>query len=117
MRDVSRAHILSLSNPAASNQRILLISDLITPQLVINNIRKHFPELKERIIEGTPRQILPENVKPTGWNTKKSYDVFGKEWAYIDLETSVVDTVKDLLRLEKEWHTLEVHQEQVGGAH
>lgn len=116
MRNVSRAHILSLSNPATSNQRILLISGLITPQLVINNIRKHFPELKERIIEGNPSQILPDNVKPTGWNIKKSYDVFGKEWAYIDLETSVVDTVKDLLRLEKEWHTLEAYGEQIGGA-
>jgi hypothetical protein len=59
--------------------------------------------LKERIMEGNPSQILPDNVKPTGWNTQKSHDVFGKEWTYIDLETSVVDTVKDLLRLEKEW--------------
>ena len=103
MRDVARAHILSLSNPATSNQRILLVSDLITPQLVINVIRKHFPGLKERIMEGKSNQILPDNVKPKGWNVQKSYDVFGKEWAYIDLETSVVDTVKDLLRLEKEW--------------
>lgn len=103
MRDVSRAHILSLSNPATSNQRVLLVSGLITPQLVINTIRKHFPELNDRIIEGNPQQILPDNVQPTGWDTGKSRDVFGKEWTYIDLETSVVDTVKDLLRLEKEW--------------
>jgi hypothetical protein len=54
-------------------------------------------------MEGNPSQILPENVKPTGWNNQKSRDVFGKEWKYIDLENSVVDTVKDLLRLEKEW--------------
>jgi hypothetical protein len=103
VRDVSRAHILSISNPATSNQRILIVSGLISPQLVINITRKHFPELKDRIMEGNPSQILPENVKPTGWNTQKSYDVFGKEWKYIDLETSVVDTVKDILRLEKEW--------------
>lgn len=103
VRDVSRAHILSLSNPATSNQRILLVAGLITPQLVINAIRKNFPELQERIIEGNPSQTLPENVQPTGWDTRKSYDVLGKDWSYIDLETSVVDTVKDLLRLEKEW--------------
>ena len=54
-------------------------------------------------MEGHPRQILPDNVKPTGWNNKKSYEIFGKEWSYIDLETSVVDTATDLLRLEKEW--------------
>ena len=103
VRDVSRAHILSLSNPAASNQRIILVSGLITPQLIINHIRKHFPDLKQRVIEGNPSQILPDNADPTGWNTKKSHEIFGKEWTYIDLETSVVDTVKDLLRLEKEW--------------
>jgi len=103
VRDVSRAHILSLSNPATSNQRVLLVSGLISPQLVINHIRKHFPELRDRVIEGNPAQILPDNVKPTGWNTQKSYDVFGKEWSYISLETSVVDTVENLLKLEKEW--------------
>lgn len=59
--------------------------------------------MKQRVIEGNPSQILPDNVDPTGWNTKKSHEIFGKEWAYIDLETSVVDTVTDLLRLEKEW--------------
>jgi len=103
VRDVSRAHILSLSNPATSNQRILLVSGLISPQLVINHIRKHFPELRDRVIEGNPDQTLPDNVQPTGWDTQKSYDVFGKEWSYINIETSVVDTVDNLLRLEREW--------------
>jgi hypothetical protein len=103
VRDVSRAHILSLTNPSASNQRIILVSGLITPQIVINIIRKHFPGLRERIIEGKPSQTLPDNVKPTGWNVEKSYNVFGKDWAFIDVETSVIDTVKDLLRLEKAW--------------
>jgi nucleoside-diphosphate-sugar epimerase len=106
VRDVSRAHVMSLTNPATSNQRILLVSGLITPQIVINIIQRHFPGLRERIMEGKPSQTLPDNVKPTGWNVEKSYKVFGKGWDFIDVETSVVDTVKDLLRLEKEW---EVH--------
>ena len=103
MRDVSRAAVLSLSSPATSNQRILLVSGLITPQLVINHVRKHFSELRDRVIEGNPGQTLPDKVKPTGWNTQKSYDVLGKDWSYINLETSVFDTVENLLRLEKEW--------------
>ena len=103
MRDVSRAHVMSLTNPATSNQRILLVSGLVTPQIVVNIIQKHFPGLRKRIMEGKPSQTLPDNVKPTGWNVEKSYKVFGKGWDFIDVETSVVDTVKDLLRLEKEW--------------
>lgn len=54
-------------------------------------------------MEGNQSQILPENVRPRGWDASKSCKVFGRDWKYIDLETSVVDTVKDLLRLEKEW--------------
>lgn len=59
--------------------------------------------MKDRIIEGNQSKILPENVNPTGWDTRKSHEVFGTEWRYIDLETSVVDTVKDLIRLESVW--------------
>lgn len=103
MRDVSRAHILSLDSPATSNQRVLLVNAHITPQLVVNIIRKNFPELKSRVPEGNPSQIVPDGVQMTRWNNGKSFQVFGKDWAYRDLETSVVDTVKDILRLEKEW--------------
>jgi hypothetical protein len=103
VRDVALAHILSLSNPAASNERILLVSGLITPQLVINIIRKRFLELRDRIMEGHPEQVCPEGVKPTGWDTSKSQDIFGENWHYMDLETSVVDTVDCLLKLEKGW--------------
>jgi hypothetical protein len=31
----------------ASNQRIILVAGIITPQLVINTIRKHFPQLDD----------------------------------------------------------------------
>lgn len=97
------AHILSLTTPAASNKRIILVSEQITPQLVINIIRKHFPELHDRIIEGNPEKILPDGVDPTGWDTGRSFEVFGKEWKYRSVEESVVDTVKDLLEWEKRW--------------
>lgn len=75
----------------------------MTPQLVINIIRKRFPQLHDRIIEGHPDKILPDGVDPRGWVTKKSFDVFGPGWGFRDLEESVVDTVNDLLAHEKEW--------------
>ncbi|PMD43886.1 NAD dependent epimerase/dehydratase [Hyaloscypha variabilis F] len=103
VRDVALAHVLSLEIPKAANQRIILVSDLITPQLVVNIIRKHFPQLHNRIAEGNPDQILPKGVHPTGWNRSKSFEIFGDGWGYVGLEKSLVDTVKSILDLEKKW--------------
>lgn len=104
VRDVARAHVLATTTPNASNKRILLVSELITPQLVVNTIRDRFPNLRDRVAEGDPSQILPKGVNPTGWNVSRSYDVFGKDWTYKTLEESVTDTVEDLLRYENRWN-------------
>ena len=92
-----------MTSPEASNKRIILVSGLISPQLVCNFIRKNFPELKDRVMEGKPEQILPPNTDPTGWNTSRSKEIFGPDWEYIGLEKSIVDTVKSLLERENEW--------------
>jgi hypothetical protein len=75
----------------------------LTPQLVINAIRKNFPELKERIMEGKADKVLPDGVELTGWDTKRSFEVFGEKWEYKGLEETVVDLVQQLVDLEKEW--------------
>lgn len=80
----------------------MLVSGPVTPQLITNIIRKNFPGLKSRVPEGNPSQTVPDGVQITRCNNIKSYQAFGKDWTYRDLETSVVDTVKDILRLEKE---------------
>ncbi|KAF2802312.1 NAD(P)-binding protein [Mytilinidion resinicola] len=103
VRDVARAHVLALEKPAAGGKRNLLVAGLITPQLVANLIRKNFPELRERVAEGTPEQTLPKGVQPTGWDTSRNFEVFGPDWRYIGLEESLVDTVKSILELEKQW--------------
>lgn len=93
-----------MTSPAAAQQRILLISGVISPQLVANIIHKHFPELRERVIRGKPDQIFPNGVHPMGWDTSRSRKILGGAgWTYIDLEQSVVDTVRCLLELEQEW--------------
>ncbi|OXV05421.1 hypothetical protein Egran_06811 [Elaphomyces granulatus] len=102
VRDVARAHVDSLTNQAASGQRIILVSDLLTPQLVVNVIRKNFPELRSRVPEGNPSQILPTGIQPTGWDTRVSLNILSKgskskSWKYIDLETCVVDAVKSMI--------------------
>ncbi|KAF7510316.1 hypothetical protein GJ744_006812 [Endocarpon pusillum] len=104
VRDVALAHIIALTSPQASGQRILLADELITPQLVANIIRRNFPELRDRVPEGDPNRILPDGVNPTGWDPTKSTQILGGEdWKYTPLEVSIVDTVKDLLAREKEW--------------
>ena len=92
-----------MSAPGASNKRILLVSGLITPQLVVNTIRKHFPELRDRVAEGNPEMIYPTGAIPTGWDVSRSHEIFGKEWRYRGLEESIVDTVRDVLHHEDEW--------------
>lgn len=98
---MARAHVDALTNPAAGGQRVLLISGLITPQLVVNIIRKHFPSLQSKVSVGSPGKVLPEGIKPTGWNMAVSLDILsqgvGAEWKYIGLEQSVKDAVLTML--------------------
>ncbi|KAJ5812215.1 NAD dependent epimerase/dehydratase [Penicillium riverlandense] len=103
VRDVAQSHVDALENPAAANQRILLVSGLITPQLVVNIIRKNFPALKNRVPEGNPSQILPPGVHPTGFDMRHSLAILanGKKdgkWEYIGLEASVTDAVESMIQ-------------------
>lgn len=102
VRDVARSHVDALTNTYAGSQRILLISGIISPQLVVNIIRKNFPTLRARVPEGNPSQILPLGVHPTGWDMRLSLDILSKgteeqSWQYISLETSVVDAIRTMI--------------------
>lgn len=99
---MARSHVDALTNTDAGGQRILLISGIISPQLVVNIIRKNFPALRDRVPEGNPSQILPPGVHPTGWDMRLSLDILSKgtkerSWEYIDLETSVTDAVQTMI--------------------
>ncbi|KAK2681888.1 hypothetical protein RAB80_003681 [Fusarium oxysporum f. sp. vasinfectum] len=102
VRDVARAHVDSLTNPAASGKRILMVAGLITPQLVANTVRKAFPQLQSKIPEGNPAQILPPNNEPTGWDTSASIKILSEgtssgKWEFIGLENSLTDAVQGML--------------------
>ena len=104
VRDVARAHVLAMTAAKASNKRILVVSGLITPQLVATYIRERFPELKERVASGNPSRTVPEGVALLpGWDVSRSHEVFGASWSYRGLEESVADTVGDIVRHEREW--------------
>lgn len=102
VRDVARSHVDTLTNTSAGGQRILLISGVISPQLVVNIIRKKFPALRARVPEGKPSQTLPPGVHPTGWDMRLSLDILSKgtkerSWEYIGLEDSVTDAVRTMI--------------------
>ena len=102
VRDVARAHVEALTNPAAASRRILLVGGLITPQLVRNAIRERLPELRERVAEGTPSQVLPPGLHPNGFDLSASLDILDKgakggKWEFRDLETTVGDTVRSMI--------------------
>ncbi|KAI2899864.1 hypothetical protein CBS63078_7116 [Aspergillus niger] len=104
VRDVARSHVDALKNPAAANQRVLLIAGLISPQIVLNTIRQNFPSLNDRVPEGNPSQVLPSDVHPTGWDTRISLDILAKgsrdgRWEYIELEKSIIDAVNLILSI------------------
>ncbi|GLA40195.1 hypothetical protein AnigIFM63309_007806 [Aspergillus niger] len=102
VRDVARSHVDALTNPATRGQRILLVSGLITPQLVVNIVRRQFPKLRDNVPAGKPDKVLPEGVRPTGWDTRVSLDVLskgkGSQWQYIGLEESVKDAVQSMIQ-------------------
>jgi nucleoside-diphosphate-sugar epimerase len=102
VRDVARSHVDTLTNTSAGGHRILLISGLISPQLVVNIIRKNFPALRARVPEGNPSQIIPPGIHPTGWDMRLSLDILSKgtkdgSWEYISLEDSVTDAVRTMI--------------------
>lgn len=100
---MARAHVLAMTSADASNKRIILVSGVITPQAVANTIREHFQELKGRVAEGKPSRILPEGVRPRGWDVSRSHEVFGKDWNYRSLQESLADTINDILDRENRW--------------
>jgi hypothetical protein len=69
--------------------------------LVVNFIRQNFGSLRDRVPEGNPSRILPDNVHPTGWDMRVSLDVLSKgkgaQWKYIQLEQSVTDAVQSMM--------------------
>ncbi|PQE28728.1 hypothetical protein CJF32_00003952 [Rutstroemia sp. NJR-2017a WRK4] len=109
VRDVALLHVLALTSPLASNKRILTTSGPLSPQLIVNTIRKNFPELESRLPKGGDESLVfPKGLDPTPLNPARSLEIFrdakGKDWEYRGLEESLTDTVKCILDLEKKWN-------------
>ncbi|KAK6459515.1 protein induced by osmotic stress [Scheffersomyces xylosifermentans] len=93
VRDVAKAHLIAFEKDEAKGQRIITYSGLFSSQIILNIIRKNFPDLRDRLPVGDA-----ENVKVTASkiNDAKSRKILGYE--PISLEDSVVAAIKQIIR-------------------
>lgn len=96
VRDVALAHLRAFEIPEAGGQRFAVSLGNFTYQQVCDIIRERFPELKEKVPEGTPGAEAPKSF---ALDCEKARKVLGIEFR--GLEETVVDSVKSLLELEK----------------
>ncbi|KAI9443360.1 NAD-P-binding protein [Lactarius indigo] len=100
VRDVARAHVLALKLPSSeSPKRFILSTSRFTWKDAIELLALKRPELKERlpVITGNEPLIGPFATL----DTSKTESVLGMR-NYIKWQDTVLDTVDDLLRVEKE---------------
>ncbi|QSZ34419.1 hypothetical protein DSL72_006011 [Monilinia vaccinii-corymbosi] len=108
VRDVALMHIIALTSPLMAHKRNIVSSGPLTPQLVVNSIRKNFPELEERLPKGgDEKQVFPKGLHPTTLNNARSLEIFrqakGPNWRYRTLDESIEGAVKSMLELEQKW--------------
>ncbi|KAL6950835.1 hypothetical protein ACO0QE_000117 [Hanseniaspora vineae] len=97
VRDVARAHIEALTNDYLNGQRLLLDNQAFSTQSIADIINTNFPQLKGKIVK-----IV--NLGETGPDYSSFFDsrltkiLLG--FQFIELSTSVIDTVSQILRVE-----------------
>ncbi|KAE8442273.1 hypothetical protein EG329_003533 [Mollisiaceae sp. DMI_Dod_QoI] len=95
VRDVGEAHARAYEYAEGAGQRYFVAAGRFTYNIICQIILKNFPELKERIPE--PKDVPFPDVYLV--NNEKVKTELGM--SFIDLETCIVDQVKEFLALEE----------------
>ncbi|KAI9443361.1 NAD-P-binding protein [Lactarius indigo] len=100
VRDVGRAHVLALKLPPSENlKRFILSTSTFTWKEAVELLAEKRPELKDRL------PVITGGEPPLGpvvtVDTSKTESVLGMK-NYIKWQDTILDTVDDLLRAEKE---------------
>ncbi|KAK0757309.1 hypothetical protein N5P37_010029 [Trichoderma harzianum] len=103
VRDVALAHVLALRNEKASGQRINVVNSdsCYSHQMLANLIRSKYPELRDKVAEGTPEQLIPAGMVFYKISNAKSKEIFGNELNYTpesDTYNAYVDRVREAMR-------------------
>jgi nucleoside-diphosphate-sugar epimerase len=101
VRDVARAHVLALKVPPSADEpkRFILSSSRFTWKEAIEFIAQARPELKGRlpVITGKEPPVPPFAIL----DTSATENILGLR-NYVEWQDTVLDTIDDLLRVEKE---------------
>ena len=97
VRDVAKAHLFAMSNGDAANRRLFLNNGQFSVQMILDIVNKHWPDLS--LIKGNPGSG-PEDIKVLGRVDNSATRKF-LPWKFLDLETTVVDTVVQILKSEE----------------
>lgn len=120
-RDIAKAHVIPLfSEPSTiDHQRLFVTPGYYSQQDILDILNKDLPELKGKIPVGKPgtggrnRANFPKfdntltnsllsGAPIVGGGNSEEADT-KEQFKYYTLETTIVDTVKSLLELEKNW--------------
>lgn len=99
VRDVAAAHLAAFEKDEAKNKRLVLADARFTYQDFLDIIHKHFPEVLKNIPVGKPGSSEEDLVNAAKLDFSNTEKILG--FKYINLEQSVVDSVKQILAAEK----------------
>ena len=100
VRDVARAHVLALKVPPSDEpKRFIISSSRFTWKEAVESIAQARPELKARlpVITGKEPPVPPFAIL----DTNATANILGLR-NYVKWQDTVLDTIDDLLRVEKE---------------
>jgi nucleoside-diphosphate-sugar epimerase len=106
VRDLARAHVSALNSPPESvvgRKRLLMASPHdLNYKTMIDFIAEKRPELRDRLADGTKAPKFP--VDRIILDIQRVEEVTGvKVNSYIPWQDTVLGTVDDLIKLEKDW--------------
>ncbi|KAM9914415.1 hypothetical protein OXX59_008152 [Metschnikowia pulcherrima] len=95
VRDVAKAHLVAFEKDL-KNERLLLSSEKFTGQDLLDVLNSSFESLKNKLPIGNPGAGKEQAKKTASADNSKTREILG--FPLIDLKTSVVDTVAQILK-------------------
>ena len=106
VRDLARAHVSALKSPpeaAIGRKRLLIASPHgLNYKRAVEFIAEKRPELKDRLVDANKAPVFPLDTMPLDLDRVEA--VTGvKVDSYISWQDTILDTVDELIKLEKDW--------------
>lgn len=100
VRDIAKAHVSALELEEADGKRLLIANQRFSYQLIIDILRKEFPDLTD-LPMGKPIENFEEEIvnKVAKVDDKKTREILGFD--YIPLKQSLIDQVDQIIRVRE----------------